>query len=272
MLRGPITLTTDFGTSDHFVGTMKGVILGIAPRARIVDITHEIAPHALSEAAFVIAQAWRYFPKGTIHVVVVDPGVGSARRPILCEADGHFFIAPDNGVLSMIYDAARHKVRVISNQQVFLKRVSNTFHGRDVFAPAAAHLAKGVAPAQFGKLIHDPVRNFLPKPARLSPHKWCGVVLKADRFGNLITNFHIDEFPDLTQRPVELRAGLERITRLAETYAETTIGELFAIVGSSGYIEVVVNQGSAAKLLGVGSGSPVELEISYKEVSPSPFS
>lgn len=264
MPRGPITLTTDFGTSDHFAGTMKGVILGIAPRARIVDITHEIAPYELNEAAFVIAQAWRYFPKGTIHVVVVDPGVGSARRPILCEAEGQFFIAPDNGVLSMIYDSARHKVRAISNKKMFLKKVSQTFHGRDVFAPAAAHLAKGLASANFGKPIHDFVRNFLLKPTRLSRHDWAGVVLKTDRFGNLITNFHVDEFPDVAERPIEIRAGVERITKLAATFAETMMGELFTIVGSSGYIEVVVNQGSAAKMLGVGTGSAVELEIFYE--------
>jgi S-adenosylmethionine hydrolase len=263
MLRGPITLTTDFGTSDHFVGTMKGVILGIAPRARIVDITHKIAPQDVNEAAFVIAQAWRYYPKNSIHVVVVDPGVGSARRPILCEAEGQFFIAPDNGVLSMIYDKSRHKVRVISNAKLFLEKVSKTFHGRDVFAPAAAHLSKGVAPAKFGKLIHDAVRNFLMKPTRLSRHDWSGGVLKTDHFGNLITNFHIDDFPDVAEHPIELRAGLERITRLASTYAETIVGELFAIVGSSGYIEVVVNQGSAAKLLGIATGSPIELEIFY---------
>src|ERR1700676_5213380 len=130
MPRGPITLTTDFGTSDHFVGTMKGVILNIAPRVRIVDITHEIPTYEVNEAAFAIAQAWRYFSKGTIHVVVVDPGVGSARRPVLCEAEGQFFIAPDNGVLSMIYDTTRHKVRVISNEKLFLRKVSKTFHGR----------------------------------------------------------------------------------------------------------------------------------------------
>ncbi len=269
MLRGPITLTTDFGTSDHFVGAMKGVIASISPRARVIDITHEIAPQDLNEAAFVIAQAWRYFPRGSIHVVVVDPGVGSARRAILCEAQGQFFIAPDNGVLSMIYDAARHKVRVISNERLFLRKVSKTFHGRDVFAPAAAHLSKGLAPAKFGKLIQDAVCNFLLKPTRLSRHDWSGVVLRADHFGNLITNFHIDEFPDLLEHPMQLRAGLERITRLASTYAETLTGELFAIVGSSGYVEVVVNQGSAAKMLGVGAGSPVELEIFYEEVRSS---
>src|SRR5580692_5562992 len=189
MLRGPITLTTDFGTADHYVGAMKGVILGISPHARIVDITHEIAPQDVNEAAFVIAQAWRYFPKGTIHVVVVDPGVGSARRPVLCEAEGQFFIAPDNGVLSMVYDSSRHKVRAISNSRLFLKKVSRTFHGRDVFAPAAAHLSKGMAPEKFGKMILDYARDGVVKPVRLSANEWNGVVLKTDRFGNLITNF-----------------------------------------------------------------------------------
>jgi S-adenosyl-L-methionine hydrolase (adenosine-forming) len=266
MLRGPITLTTDFGTTDHYVGTMKGVMLNISPRARIVDITHEIAPQDINEAAFAIAQAWRYFPKGTIHVVIVDPGVGSARRAILCEADGQFFVAPDNGVLSMIYDSSHHKVRAISNDKLFLKKVSKTFHGRDIFAPCAAHLSKGLAPAKFGKPIHDPIRSVLLRPTRLSRHDWSGVVLKADRYGNVITNFHIDEFPDLADQSIELRAGLERITRLASTYAETVIGELFTIIGSSGYLEVVVNQGSAAKLLGIASGSPVELEIFYDGV------
>jgi S-adenosylmethionine hydrolase len=258
-----ITLTTDFGSSDHFVGAMKGVILGIAPRATIVDITHEIAPFDLAEAGFVISQAWSYFPKRTIHVVVVDPGVGSSRRPILVEAGGHFFIAPDNGVLSMIYESTRPKVRVISNPKVMRAAVSRTFHGRDVFAPAAAHLARGLTPASFGKPIADCVRNFLHKPSQISRHDWAGAVLKVDRFGNLITNFHIDDFPDVKTRPIELRAGFEHIHRLALTYAETAIGEVFAIVGSSGYIEVAANQASASKTLGCGAGAPVELEIFY---------
>jgi len=166
----------------------------------------------------------------------------------------------------MIYNSSRHNVRVISNGKLFLKTVSKTCHGRDVFAPAAAHLSKGMAPAKFGKPIGDCVRSFLFKPARLSRHDWSGGVLRTDRFGNLITNFHIDEFPDLVDHPMELRAGLERIARLASTYSETTIGELFAIVGSSGYLEIVVNHGSAAKLLGIASGSPVELEIFYDGV------
>jgi S-adenosylmethionine hydrolase len=258
-----ITLTTDFGTADHFVGTMKGVILSIAPRVRIVDITHEIAPYEIGEASFVLAQAWSYFPKGTIHVVVVDPGVGGARRPILATAEGHHFIAPDNGVLTMIYDTAPAKVRVISNAKLMSKQLSRTFHGRDVFAPAAAHLARGVLPARFGKLIEDYTRWSLVKPVRLSRNVWTGSILKVDRFGNLITNLHIDEFPDVKTRPLELRVGVERVRRLALTYAETEIGEVFVIVGSSGYLEVAANQDSAAKTLGSGAGAPVELEIFY---------
>ena len=259
-----ITLTTDFGAADHFVGTMKGVILGIAPRATLVDITHEIAPQDVGQAAFVIAQSWRYFPNKTIHVIVVDPGVGSARRANLCEAGGQFFIAPDNGVLSMIYDHAKPKVREISNARLMLKDVSRTFHGRDVFAPAAAHLARGIAPARFGKLIRDYIHAARLKPTQLAAHAWAGVVLKADRFGNLITNFDIRRFAQIKTRPMELRIGDARIRRLALTYAETAVGELFAIVGSSGYIEIAANQESAAKLLGCGAGAAVELEIFYE--------
>jgi S-adenosylmethionine hydrolase len=258
-----ITLVTDFGQSDHFVGAMKGVILGIAPRARIVDITHEIAPYQLNEAMFVLAQAWQYFPKRSIHVVVVDPGVGTLRRPILAEAGGHYFVGPDNGVFSMVYDAVSHKVRVISNPKLIRKQVSRTFHGRDVFAPAAAHLARGVPPVQFGKPIRDYVRSFLMKPAELSRHHWRGTVLKVDRFGNLITNLHIDQLPAVKMRPFEMRAGSQRIRRLALTYAETAVREVFVIVGSSGYLEVAANQASAANLVGCGAGSQVELEIFY---------
>ncbi|HML17699.1 MAG TPA: SAM-dependent chlorinase/fluorinase [Bryobacteraceae bacterium] len=259
---GLITLTTDFGTADHFAGVMKGVILGIAPRARIVDITHEIAPYAAMDAAFVIAQAWRYFPKRTIHVIVVDPGVGSARRPILAEAEGHFFIAPDNGVLSMIYEDAKTKVRVISNPKMMLNEVSRTFHGRDVFAPAAAHLARGVPAARFGKLIHDALRFSGWKPSKISRNVSSGIVLKVDRFGNLITNFHIHAFPEVRTRPFELRIGRERVHRLALTFSEAELGELFMIVGSSGYFEIAANQASAAERLSCGAGTPVELEIS----------
>jgi len=263
MSNGLITLTTDFGAADHFVGAMKGVILSIAPRARIVDITHHISPYQFGEAGFVIAQSWQWFPKGTVHVVVVDPGVGSTRRPILVEAGGHFFIGPDNGVFSMIYAAAPHKVRVITNAKLMGAQISRTFHGRDVFAPAAAHLAKKTPAARFGKLVHDYLRASSFLPSQLAKHRWSGTILKTDRFGNLITNFHIDQFEQVKTRPFELRTGLEPIRRLALTYAETEIGELFAIVGSSGYLEIAANQDNAAQKLGCSTGASIELEIFY---------
>ena len=256
-----ITFTTDFGTSDHFVGVMKGVVLRIQPSAQMVDITHEIQPFEVTEAAFVIAQAYRHFPKGTIHVVVIDPGVGSSRRPILAEMGGQYFIAPDNGVLSMIYLREKPKVRHITSERYFLHPVSRTFHGRDIFAPVAAHLSKGVPAARFGKLIHDYLRLTAGQPTRTGKRVWTGTVLKVDRFGNLITNLHIDEFPGVQTRPFGLNVGLQTVARLALTFTECAPGELFVIVGSSGYLEVAINQGAAAKTLGCGAGSPVELVL-----------
>jgi S-adenosyl-L-methionine hydrolase (adenosine-forming) len=256
-----ITFTTDFGLSDHFVGVLKGVVAGIAAAARVIDISHDVAPYNLTEAAFIIAEAWPYFPKRTIHVIVVDPGVGSARRPILAEAGGHFFIAPDNGVLSMVFDAAPHKVRVISNPRFLRRDISRTFHGRDVFAPAAAHLAKGAQPAAFGKRIDDYIRIEMTRPSRAGKDAWGGAILKVDRFGNLITNFAAHEFAGINSRPFEMRAGTQRIHRLALTYAETEAGDLFVIVGSSGHLEIAANQASAAGLLGCSAGAPVELDL-----------
>jgi len=256
-----ITLTTDFGTAGHFAGTMKGVILGIHRTAEIVDITHEVEAFAVADGAFTIAQAYRYFPKRTIHVVVVDPGVGSTRRPILAEMAGQFFIAPDNGVLSIIFALEKQKVRHITNQRYFLHPVSRTFHGRDVFAPVAAHLASGIPPARFGKLIDDHLRLTFHRPIQTGKNAWTGSVLKVDRFGNLITNIHLEDFRSLEVRPFRLVAGGQRITRLALTFTEASPGELFVIVGSSGYLEVATNQGSATKILGCGAGSPVELTM-----------
>jgi S-adenosylmethionine hydrolase len=256
-----ITLTTDFGLSDQFAGVMKGVIAGIAPTARVIDISHDIAVYNVAEAAFVIAEAWPFFPRGTIHVIVVDPGVGSSRRPLLAQAGGHFFIGPDNGVLSMVFDAAPPKVRVISNPKLMRSEISRTFHGRDVFAPAAAHLAKGIKPAAFGKRITDYVRLWTSKPAPAGRNKWRGTILKVDRFGNLITNFAAAEFEGVKTRPFELRAGAQRIHRLALNYAETEAREIFAIIGSSGYVEIAANQSSAADLIGCSAGAPVELDL-----------
>jgi S-adenosylmethionine hydrolase len=256
-----ITLTTDFGLSDHYVGTMKGVILSICPRARIVDISHGIGAYEIAEGAFTISQAYRYFPRGALHVVVVDPGVGTSRRPILAQAAGQYFIAPDNGVLSMIYVREKHKVRAISNARYFLQPVGNTFHGRDIFAPVAAHLAGGVAPASVGKSIEDYLRLDFDKPARTGRRTWMGAILKVDRFGNIVTNLSVEDFPDLGKRPFEMAVGLRRVNVLAHNYAERGPGELFLIVGSAGYYEISVGQASAAKLLGCGAGAPLELTL-----------
>jgi S-adenosylmethionine hydrolase len=261
MPRCLITLTTDFGMTDHFVGTMKGVILAINPMATVVDISHEVKPYEITEAAFVIAQAYRYFPRKTIHVVVVDPGVGTSRRPILAEAGGQYFIGPDNGVFSMVLAEEKHRVRVITAERYFHQPVSRTFHGRDIFAPVAGHLGKGVAAARFGKPIQDYLRANFDKPVRTGKRVWTGAILKVDNFGNLITNFHVREFPDLATRPFELNAGLVKLHRLALNYSESEPGELAVIVGSSGYLEVAANQASAAKKLGCGSGAPVELTL-----------
>ncbi len=250
-----ITLTTDFGLSDHYVGAMKGVILSICPTAQIVDISHQVTPYEIPEGAYVIAQAWRYFPKKTVHVVVVDPGVGTTRRPILVEAGGHIFIAPDNGVLGMICAQEKHKVRAISNARYFHHPVSQTFHGRDIFAPSAAHVAKGVPPARLGKLIDNYLRPRFANPERTGKHCWTGAILKIDHFGNVITNFRRADFP----AQFELQVGPHTITRVTGNYAETKPGELFAIEGSSGFIEISTSQSSAAKQLGCATGAPVDL-------------
>jgi hypothetical protein len=261
MTRPIVTLTTDFGLSDHFVGVMKGVILGIQPSAQVIDISHGVRPFEIVDGAYTIAQAYRYFPKKTIHVVVVDPGVGSARRPLLAEMAGQYFIAPDNGVLSMVLAREKPKVRHITSERYFLRPVSRTFHGRDVFSPVAAHLAAGVTPAQFGQRIDDYLRASFEKPTQTGQRTWTGTILKADHFGNLATNFHIDQFPSIRTHAFSLKAGLQVIARLALTFSECAPDQLFAIVGSSGYLEVAASEGSAAKLLGCGAGSPVELTL-----------
>ncbi|MSV27831.1 MAG: hypothetical protein EXQ52_03680 [Bryobacterales bacterium] len=262
MPRSVITLTTDFGLSDHFAGTMKGVILRLCPAAEIVDISHEVSSFDVTEASFLLAQTYQYFPKKTVHVVVVDPGVGTSRRPILAEAAGQYFIAPDNGVLSMVYSREpKLKVRHVTAEKYFLKPVSQTFHGRDIFAPVAAHLAKGVTPASFGKLVDDYLRKQFEKPVRSARRGWTGSILKIDRFGNLITNYHISEFGAVETGPFELTVGLQYVTQIGRNYAEFGIGELFVIVGSSGYLEVSANQASAAKLLGCAAGAPLELRL-----------
>jgi len=254
-----ITLTTDFGLADPFVGIMKGVILGIAPDAQLVDITHEIRSFDILEAAFIIDSTYRYFPDGTVHVIVVDPGVGSARRPMAASSKGHTFVAPDNGVLSFVLRtdsaALTPSTYWIKNQSLFLNSVSQTFHGRDIFAPVAAHLARGTAIESVGPRIVDFVKKSFPKP-RPQGDKVVGTVLRIAKFGNIVTNLRRH---DLGRNFAIQVAGLS-ITRLCFSFSEAEPGEFFALEGSTGYIELALNQGSAAERLKIGRGAEIELE------------
>lgn len=256
-----ITLLTDFGLADHYVGVMKGVIATISPATQVVDITHEVPAYSVHQAAFLLDQSWRYFPKGTIHVAIVDPGVGSERRPLLIEAEGHYFIGPDNGLFSQILLTGSPKPRELNEPKYWLPTPSNTFHGRDIFAPAAAHLASGVKPAKLGKLIADPMRGSGLIPVRMSRRTYSGAVLHTDRFGNLITNFPTAEFTTLRNRPFTLVAGMHEVELFASTYANCPPEQLCLIPGSSGYYELSIANGSAAQKTGLLPGSPLELTI-----------
>src|SRR5438093_7651546 len=247
-----ITLTTDFGLSDPFVGIMKGVIRGITPSVQLVDITHDIRSYDILEAAFLIETTYGYFPEGTVHIVVVDPGVGSARRPIAAVSHGHRFVGPDNGVLSAILENEAYH---IENNSFFLKHVSRTFHGRDVFAPVAGHVARGIPVQSLGPRIFDFIRHPLPKPCREGA-RIVGTVLRVDKFGNVITNLRrTDLGSEFTIRV----AGLP-ITRLCASFSQADPGQLFAVEGSTGYIEIALNQGSAADQLRVARGAEIEVE------------
>lgn len=256
-----VTLLTDFGTRDHFAGVLQGAILSVCPAAKIVEITHEVTAFDILEGAFLLAQSWRYFPNGTVHLAVVDPGVGTNRRPMIVEAGGHFFVGPDNGLFSMLYLEEEHTVRHASDERFFRHPVSATFHGRDVFAPLAGHLACGVSPAELGSLIDDYMRLPIEKPVRTARRGWTGAVLKIDRFGNMITNFRADEFARVHQQPFEVLAGLQAIEKVEKNYASAAPGEIFFIEGSSGYFEIAASQASAAKLLGCAVGAPIELRL-----------
>lgn len=258
-----ITLTTDYGTSDHLVGVLKGVILRVLPNATLVDINHHVAPFDVLDGALTIAAAYRYFPARTVHVVIVDPGVGTARRPILVSAEQFYFVAPDNGVLSLIYEReAALSVRHITAEHYFLNPVSNTFHGRDIFAPVAAWLAKTNQTEPFGEEITDYVRFTLPRP-KAAGSSLKGVVLRVDSFGNLVTNFTAEDLPQATgtDGKIRLQVGGKSVEKLALTFAQGAAGEPVAIVGSSGFLEIAVNKGQAARVLGVNRGAEVILEI-----------
>ena len=261
LARPIITLTTDYGTNDHLVGTLKGVILKICPEANLVDITHNVTPYDLLDGALAIGSAYSYFPARTIHVVVVDPGVGTERRPLLVTGENQYFVAPDNGVLSLVYEREESiLVRHANVEHYYLQTVSKTFHGRDVFAPVAAWLAKGSQAAAMGEEITDYKKFAMPRP-KSAEGSTKGVVLRVDSFGNLITNFRPDDLPAsaIESGAINLQVGSQVVTRLVDTFAKGNPGEAFAYIGSNGFVEIGVNRGNASKALGASRGVQVTL-------------
>jgi len=255
-----ITFTTDFGLTEHYVGTMKGVILNINPSVHLVDISNLVQSYDVLDGALAISQSYRYFPSNTIHLVIVDPGVGTSRRPLLVRSEKHFFIAPDNGVMSFVYEQEeRLEVRHITSEHYFLQPMSNTFHGRDLFAAIAGWLSKGIESSSFGEVITDYVRFAAPKPKVMAPNTIKGVVLKVDKFGNMITNIRPQDLPQLFEPEARFRIiiGKSEITKMKTAYAQGTPGETFAILGSLGYLEIATNRGMAARMVGADKGSDV---------------
>ena len=258
-----ITLTSDFGVNDHYVGAMKGVILSINPQAQIVDLCNAVQSYDILDGAITISEAYRYYPPDTVHMVVVDPGVGTPRRPILVTGEKHIFLAPDNGVLSLVYAREeRLSVRHITSEHYFLQPLSNTFHGRDVFAAVAGWLSKGVDVAKFGDEITDFARFAAPKPKAVDAKTFKGVVLKVDKFGNLITNLCERDVPQLFTQPTpafKLTVGKAQVSKLAQNYSQGAPGEVFGILGSMGFLEISANRGAASQATGAGKGAEVML-------------
>jgi len=248
---GIITLISDFGLSDPYVAMMKGVILSINPDARLVDISHLIGVGSIFQAARLICEAFHYFPEGTVHLAVVDPGVGSERRLIGLEAEAHFFVGPDNGVFWPVIRDHKGKVVHLIESRYFLHSVSHTFHGREIFAPIAAHLSLGVDLEMMGTLIKDPVELSLPSP-QFKKGILTGQIIRMDNFGNLITNIGRTEFERFISsiQPV-IEVGNLVIKRLCRIYAEAEEGEPLALINSSNLLEIAVNMGRASEYIGV---------------------
>ncbi|HEY6347995.1 MAG TPA: SAM-dependent chlorinase/fluorinase [Candidatus Angelobacter sp.] len=256
-----VTLTTDFGLVETYAGVIKGVICSINPSVQLVDITHAVQSFDILDGALAISQAYSYFPPDTVHLVVVDPGVGSSRRPIVVRAGQHIFVAPDNGVLSLVYEREEAlAVHHITSEHYFHQPVSNTFHGRDIFAPVAGYLSKGVELLKFGDQVTDFVRFVAPKPKPTSPNSWKGVVLKTEKFGNLITNITPKDIPQLFQASpptFRINVGKAEVTKICPNYAAGAQGEIFALLGSAGFLEISMNRGSAARTASADRGAEV---------------
>jgi S-adenosylmethionine hydrolase len=259
-----ITLMTDFGLKDGNVGVMKGVIWSIVPNAQIADLSHTIQPQNVPEAALVLFRSAPYFPEHTVHIIVVDPGVGTERRPIAAKIDQQYFVAPDNGVLTMVLEQAEEQGKKIAIVDLdkpiyWLPDISHVFHGRDIFAPCGAHLAAGVPLREMGTLIDDPIRLDLPKPKQ-TEKGWLGEVIHIDHFGNVASNIRLEHLGSLLEQKDKVVVNLNgvEIAGLVETFGERPVGDLVALMGSTGNLIVSVVNGSAAAKLGTKVGDPFE--------------
>lgn len=258
-----ITLTTDFGLGDHEAGVLKGVIWRIAPQAKIADLSHDISPQDVMGGALLLARCTSYFPAGTIHIAVVDPGVGTRRRGLAARIGAHYFVGPDNGLITLLLEKAetnRQPVEFVSleNPHYWLDEVSNVFHGRDVFAPVAAHLANYVSLAELGSIVKDPVRLNIPKPVK-THQGWKAQIIHIDYFGNLGTNIRLEHLTG--NKDVRVRVAGQEIRGLVKTFGERQVGELVALIDSNGILAISVVNGNAAARLGADIGDPVELII-----------
>jgi len=256
-----ITLLTDFGLKDGYVGVMKGVIWGIAPRAQLADITHQIQPQNVAEGALALGRVAPYFPAGTIHLAVVDPGVGTRRRPIAARLGEQFFVGPDNGLCTVLVEQARQAEAVtqfvhLDQPHYWLPEISNVFHGRDIFSPVAAHLANGTPLSELGSPIQEPRQLEFPPPERFGTG-WRGVVMHVDAFGNLATNLERQHIP--AGNRLTIKIGGIQIERLAATFGEGEANQLMALFDSAGKLSICVVNGSAADRLKIDIGAPVEV-------------
>jgi S-adenosylmethionine hydrolase len=245
-----ITLLTDYGFGDHYVGELKGVILTIAPEAQVVDITHDIEPFNVRQAAFVLQRVWARYPAGTVHLAIVDPGVGSDRRIILGQYAGRFVVAPDNGLVTWVHrEYAPEAMFIVEDRRYFLPQLSSTFHGRDILAPVAAHLANGVKPRCFGRVTDRLEMLPIPHRAEATDRGWLGGVIYVDRFGTMVTNIRDEQLrtPRGEQRSWEVVVNGTSIGPIRTAFCDVASGTALAMIGGSGFLEIAVNQGSAAQ-------------------------
>ena len=265
MRSGVITLLTDFGLEDAYVGIMKGAMLRINPAARLVDLTHAVPPQAIVAGALMLRSAVGYFPEGTVHLAVVDPGVGSARRPILIETQRGLLVGPDNGMLCPAAAAlGRGRARLLAQERFFMHPVSQTFHGRDIFAPVAAHLSRGVDPAELVPPLDAIVELSLPSPTDAGS-MITGEVVHVDHFGNLITNITADLVSRFPAQRVSVSIGQKPIGVLLTGYSGVSEGAPVALVGSWGVLEVAIRNGNAAEMFAAGPGTPVTVVVESRD-------